>query len=161
MQGAVFRASCSRARPKRKTSGQQRRPSRRALPRQAQGSWNPFRLRGSPFFEDKNRAFWTLQSIGWAGYFLLRTLGGIANEMGWIYVLHTLLLTATGYSVTLLMASAYRRLIRMRPIYTWVGSIAIVIVASVRLLGDRDLERRHLHPAGDAARRASGSSAPS
>ena len=100
------------------------------VPRQAQGSWNPFRLHGRPFFEDKNRAFWTLQTIGWAGYFVLRTLSGIANEMGWIYVLHTLLLTATGYSITLLMAAAFRRLIRMRPLYTWVGSIAIVILAA-------------------------------
>ena len=66
------------------------------LPRQAQRSWNPFRLHGRPFFEDKNRAFWTLQSIGWGGYFLLRTLSGIANAMGWIFVLHALLLTATG-----------------------------------------------------------------
>src|SRR5688572_32971769 len=92
--------------------------------------WNPFVLRCTPSCEDRRRTFCTLQSIGWAGYFLLRTLGGIANEMGWIYVLHTLLLTATGYSITLLMAAAFRRLIRMRPIYTWAGSIAIVVVAA-------------------------------
>lgn len=97
---------------------------------EAQTSWNPFRLNGRPFFEDKNRAFWTLQSAGWAGYFVLRTLSGIANAMGWSYVLHTLLLTATGYSITLLMAAAYRRLIQMREIVTWVGSILIVISAA-------------------------------
>ena len=96
----------------------------------AQGSWNPFRLHGRPFFEDKNRAFWTLQSLGWFGYFILRTLSGIANAMGWSYVLHTLLLTATGYSITLLMAAAYRRLIQMKEIVTWVGSILIVIGAA-------------------------------
>jgi len=91
---------------------------------------NPFRLHGRPFFEDKNRAFWTLQSLGWFGYFVLRTLSGFANAMGWSYVLHTLLLTATGYSITLLMAAAYRRLIQMREIYTWVGSILIVVIAA-------------------------------
>jgi len=96
----------------------------------AKGSWNPFRLHGRPFFEDKNRAFWTLQSLGWFGYFILRTLSGIANAMGWSYVLHTLLLTATGYSITLLMAAAYRRLIQMKEIVTWVGSILIVIGAA-------------------------------
>jgi signal transduction histidine kinase len=105
-------------------------PIAATAPPQPQASWNPFRLRGRPFFEDKNRAFWMLQSIGWAGYFVLRTLSGIANAMGWTYVLHTLLLTATGYSITLLMAAAYRRLIRMRPIYTWATSIAIVIIAA-------------------------------
>ena len=31
-------------------------------------------LRSAPFFEDKNRAFWTLQSVGWTGYFVLRAL---------------------------------------------------------------------------------------
>ncbi len=61
---------------------------------------------------------------------MLRTLSGIANEMGWSYVLHTALLTATGYSITLLMAAAYRRLIRMQPVYTWVGTILIVAVAA-------------------------------
>jgi two-component system, LytTR family, sensor kinase len=91
-------------------------------------SW--YRFRQEPFFDDKNRAFWILQSTGWAGYFFLRTLSGIGNAMGWSYVIHTALLTATGYSITLLMASAYRRLIRMKPVYTWVGTIAIVLVAA-------------------------------
>lgn len=92
--------------------------------------WDPLRLQQQPFFDDKNRAFWILQSVGWAGYFVLRTLSGIANVMGWSYVFHTAVLTATGYSITLLMAAIYRRLIKLRPIVTWAVSIAIVIVAS-------------------------------
>ncbi|HEX5237366.1 MAG TPA: histidine kinase [Sphingomicrobium sp.] len=83
-----------------------------------------------PFFEDKNRAFWILQSIGWSGYFFLRTLSGFANNLGWMLLVHTLLLTATGYSLTLLMASLYRRLIKMRPIWTLILSLAAVILAS-------------------------------
>ena len=83
-----------------------------------------------PFFDDKNRAFWILQSIGWAGYFSLRTLSGFANSMGWMFLIHTLLLTATGYSLTLLMASLYRRLIKVKPIWTLVLSLLAVIVAS-------------------------------
>ncbi len=90
----------------------------------------PFRLQQQPFFEDKNRAFWILQSAGWAGYFILHTLSGIANNMGWSFVLHTALLTGTGYSITLLMAAAYRRLIRAKPIVTWVVSILIVLIAA-------------------------------
>jgi two-component system LytT family sensor kinase len=92
--------------------------------------WNPLRLSDKPFFEDKNRAFWILQSVGWAGYFFLRTLSNIANEKIASYVIHNALLTAAGYSITLLMASAYRRLIKMRPLYTWVGTILIVAVAA-------------------------------
>ena len=83
-----------------------------------------------PFFEDKNRAFWILQSIGWSGYFFLRTLSGFANNLGWMLLVHTLLLTATGYSLTLLMASLYRRLIKMKPIWTLVLSLAAVVIAS-------------------------------
>ena len=99
-------------------------------PAPAQTGWNPFRLHGRPFFEDKNRAFWTLQSLGWGGYFLLRTLSGFANDFGWSFVIHAAMLTATGYSITLLMGASYKRLIRMREVYTWVGSILIVAVAS-------------------------------
>src|SRR5690242_18639898 len=84
-----------------------------------------------PFFDDKNRAFWILQSIGWSGYFFLRSLSGFANSMGWMWLVHTLLLTATGYSLTLLMASLYRRLIRMSPVWTLVLSLAVVAIASM------------------------------
>jgi two-component system LytT family sensor kinase len=96
-------------------------------------SWSPFGLRRQPFFDDKDRAFWILQSAGWAGYFILRILSILSNVPGekvWSYVLHTALLTAAGYSITLLMASAFRRLIRMKPVYTWVGTILIVGVAA-------------------------------
>src|SRR5436190_1104293 len=84
----------------------------------------------APFFADKNKAFWVLQSIGWTGYFTLRSLSGIANSMGAMFVVHTLLLTATGYSLTLLMGSLYRRLITMRALLTAVLSLIAVIVAS-------------------------------
>src|SRR4051812_23445942 len=84
-----------------------------------------------PFFDDKNRAFWILQSIGWIGYFFLRSLSGFANSMGWMYLVHTLLLTATGYSLTLLMASLFRRLIKMKPGWTLILSLLAVVVASI------------------------------
>src|SRR6476620_11182618 len=84
-----------------------------------------------PFFDDKNRAFWILQSIGWSGYFFLRSMSGFANSMGWMWLIHTLLLTATGYSLTLLMASLFRRLIKMTPVWTLVLSLAAVMLASM------------------------------
>ena len=33
--------------------------------------WTPA-IFSRPFFEDKSRAFWTLQGVGWGGYLLLR-----------------------------------------------------------------------------------------
>ena len=83
-----------------------------------------------PFFEDKNRAFWLLQSAGWTGYFVLRLLSGFANGLGAMLVVHTLLLTATGYSLTLLLASLFRRLISMRPAITFIFSLAAVALAA-------------------------------
>ena len=83
-----------------------------------------------PFFDDKNRAFWVLQSIGWSGYFFLRAISGLANALGAMFVVHTLLLTATGYSLTLLMASLYRRLITMRAVWTVVISLLTVFLTS-------------------------------
>jgi len=102
-------------------------------PRRA--GWNPLRFRDQPFFEDKNRAFWILQSAGWSGYFFLRTLSNLGNAREWSmqlwsYVLHNAMLTAAGFSITLLMASAFRRLIRMTPLYTWVGSIVLVVISA-------------------------------
>src|ERR1700710_486431 len=87
----------------------------------------PFR---SPFFHDKNRAFWLLQSAGWAGYFVLRALGGLANAMGLLFIVPTALSTATGYSITLLMAAIFRRLIPQKPIVTWGVSIVILLIGS-------------------------------
>src|SRR5690349_14528428 len=83
-----------------------------------------------PFFDDKNRAFWVLQSIGWSGYFILRSISGLANSLGAMFIVHTLLLTATGYSLTLLMASLYRRLIVMRAMWTATLTVAAVVIAA-------------------------------
>src|SRR3954452_1692629 len=84
-----------------------------------------------PFFDDKNRAFWILQSVGWSGYFFLRSLSGFANSMGWMWLIHTLLLTATGYSLTLLLASLFRRLIKIRPLWTMILSLGVVGIAAM------------------------------
>jgi sensor histidine kinase YesM len=91
----------------------------------------PFRLLGAkPYFDDKNHAFWVLQSAGWTGYFVLRSLGGLANNMGLLFVVPTALTTATGYSLTLLMAAAYRRLIQLKPVVTWTASIFILLLSA-------------------------------
>lgn len=83
------------------------------------------------FFADKNRAFWTLQIAGWVGYFLLRTLSALANRMGLDIILPIILETITGFSITLLMAWAYRGIIRMRPVWVWSLSLVVLIAASV------------------------------
>ena len=105
----------------------------RAMTQRSKGPARPFLVGvglDRPFFDDKNRAFWVLQSIGWSGYFFLRAISGLANAFGAMFIVHTLLLTATGYSLTLLMASLYRRLITMRAVWTVVISLGTVFLAS-------------------------------
>lgn len=87
-------------------------------------------LRKQSFFHDKNRAFWILQCGGWGAYFILRAGGGIANSMGLAFVMPAFIVTATGFSLTLLMASAFRRIIRMRPAYVWTLTPLIVAGAA-------------------------------
>ena len=84
----------------------------------------------APFFQDKNRAFWYLQGLGWSGYFILRSLSGFAGGLGWMWLVHTALLTATGYSLTLLMGALFRRLIKMRVLWTAIMSLTAVVLAS-------------------------------
>jgi len=89
-------------------------------------------LRTESFFSDKNRAFWILQGGGWGAYFVLRALGGLANKMGLTFILPTFVVTLTGFSLTLLMAAAFRRIIRMRPILMW--PLTLLILAGAALL---------------------------
>lgn len=86
-------------------------------------------LHPQPFFQDKNRAFWSLQSAGWGGAFLLRALSGVANGQPLSFFVPILISTVTGYSLTLLMAVGYRTLLAQRPIVTWTVSIVLAFIA--------------------------------
>ena len=87
-------------------------------------------IKPKPFFEDKNRAFWNLQSLGWFGALVLRGLSGLANSQPISFLVPVLISTVTGYSLTLLMAVIFRALLKQRPFVTWVVSIAVVLVAA-------------------------------
>jgi signal transduction histidine kinase len=87
-------------------------------------------MRSQTFFHDKNRAFWILQGGGWFAYLMLRVLSGLANSMGVSFILPAVIVTATGFSLTLLMAAAYRRIIVMRPVFVWTLTLLILAGAS-------------------------------
>lgn len=91
-------------------------------------SANPFQPQ--PFFADKNRAFWNLQSLGWAGAFLLRASSTLANGQSFSSLVPVLISTVTGYSVTLLIAVMFRWLLKQRPFITWAASIVAVVAAA-------------------------------
>ena len=87
-------------------------------------------FRPTPFFADKNRAFWHLQFIGWGGAFLLRAVTNVANSKPIDYLLITLIATITGFSVSLILSVIYGKLINRRPLVTW-GVTAVALAAAV------------------------------
>jgi signal transduction histidine kinase len=84
----------------------------------------------TPFFADKNRAFWTLQLIGWGGAFLLRAISAIANGFPPDRLIIALISTATGFFISLILAVVYAQLINRKPLVTW-GSTGFALVLAV------------------------------
>jgi sensor histidine kinase YesM len=75
----------------------------------------------TPFFADKNRAFWHLQFIGWGGAMLLRSTTALANnpDRPMDFLVLVLIATVTGFSISLVLSVVYSQLINRRPIITW------------------------------------------
>lgn len=86
----------------------------------------------TPFFADKNRAFWRLQMIGWGGAMLLRAVTSLANGRPLSFYIIVLIATVTGFSISLILSVIYSRLINQKPLVTW-GVTAIVLMLAVAL----------------------------
>ncbi len=89
-------------------------------------------LRPTPFFGNKNRAFWRLQLLGWGGAMLLRALSSLANAQPWSFLIIVLIASITGFSISLILSVIYRALINRRPLITW-GVTSIVLAVAVGL----------------------------
>jgi LytS/YehU family sensor histidine kinase len=89
-------------------------------------------LRSQPFFDDKNRAFWLLQTLGWSFYLMLRLASGAGSGMSLNFAMPLLVSTGTGYSITLVMGGMFRWLITRRPVVTWTLSV-LTFVSSVAI----------------------------
>ena len=86
-------------------------------------------LAKKPFFDDKNRAFWMLQTLGWTFYLMLRMASGIGNGMTASFIIPLLVSVAAGYSITLVLSAMFRWLISKTPIVTWTGAVIAVAVS--------------------------------
>ena len=86
----------------------------------------------TPFFANKNRAFWRLMAVGWGGAMLLRVMSSLANAQPLSFLVLVLIETITGFSISLILAVIYRQLINRRPIVTW-GVTALVLPFAVAL----------------------------
>ena len=84
-----------------------------------------------PFFEDKVRAFWTLQTVGWTGWFILRAASGFANGQGLLFLLPLLVSGITGFSLTVMLSVAFRQLIHQRALIMWPVALLTVFVATM------------------------------
>ncbi len=85
-------------------------------------------LQPTPFFANKNRAFWNLQLVGWGGTMLLRAMSALARNQNFSSFVLIVLATITGFSISLILSVVYRKLINKRPIVTWgLSSLALAI----------------------------------
>ncbi|MFC3579703.1 sensor histidine kinase [Sphingomonas hylomeconis] len=60
-----------------------------------------------PFFEEKSRAFWTLQAAGWSGYLILRSVSSISNGPSLDVLIPVIIESIVGYCITLLLSTLY------------------------------------------------------
>lgn len=60
-----------------------------------------------PFFEEKSRAFWTLQAAGWTGYLILRGVSTLSNGFDLTAIIPVLIESIVGYCITLLLSTLY------------------------------------------------------
>lgn len=88
-------------------------------------------LKQQPFFADKNRAFWRLQSAGWAAYLVLRGLSGFANGQPVEFLVPLLIHVVAGYSLTLMLGVIFRLVIAQPRAVTWSVSVGGIVVATL------------------------------
>jgi len=94
-------------------------------------------FRPSPFFANKNKAFWRLQVLGWSGALLLRSMSALANGQPASFLVLVLIASITGFSLSLLLAVLYHQLIDKRPLVTW-GVTGLVLPFAVGLYAFMD-----------------------
>jgi signal transduction histidine kinase len=89
-------------------------------------------FRPTPFFANKNRAFWNLQFAGWGGAMLLRAVTALANAQPFSFLVLVIIAAMTGFSISLILSVIYRQLINQKPYVTW-GATAVVLALAVSL----------------------------
>jgi two-component system LytT family sensor kinase len=89
-------------------------------------------FRPTPFFANKNKAFWRLQFVGWGGAMILRAMSSLANAQPLSFLVLVFIASITGYSISLILAVIYRQLINQRPLITW-GVTVLVLPLAVSL----------------------------
>ena len=82
----------------------------------------------TPFFSDKNRAFWTLQIAGWGGAFLLRAITSLVSGQDVNFIINLAIEGITGFSISLILSVVYHRVISDKPLIVWTSMLLALIV---------------------------------
>ena len=101
----------------------------------------------TPFFANKNKAFWNLQLAGWGGAFLLRAAAAIANGQPLDLLAVIICTTITGFSISLILSVVYRQLISKQPFVTW-GLTMIALLVGVALYASMETWVHGIYSAG-------------
>ena len=83
----------------------------------------------TPFFANKNRAFWNLQIVGWSGALLLRAISGFVGGQDAAFLIIITIEAVTGFSISLILSIIFRRLISQRPLVTWATTALVLVIA--------------------------------
>ena len=81
----------------------------------------------TPFFSDKNRAFWTLQIAGWGGAFLLRAITSLVSGQDVSFIINLAIEGITGFSISLILSVVYHRVISDKPLVVWTSMLLVLI----------------------------------
>ncbi len=83
----------------------------------------------TPFFADKNRAFWRLQALGWGGALVFRGATVIANERPLDFLIVVLISAIAGFSISTVLSVIYSNLINRSPLVTWTATAVVLLIA--------------------------------
>ncbi|MGH6616625.1 sensor histidine kinase [Sphingomonas sp.] len=84
-----------------------------------------------PFFEEKSRAFWTLQAAGWTGYLILRSVSSISNGPSLDVLIPVIIESIVGYCITLLLSTLYGYFRGLRRISGILLTIVTLVIATL------------------------------
>lgn len=108
-------------------------------------------FRPTPFFDNKNRAFWNLQFAGWGGALLLRAMPGAINALDLSFFVLIVIETITGFSLSLILSALYRELMSRRPLLTWTLSTIALATAVIAFAAISVWARGLTQAEGDAS----------
>jgi signal transduction histidine kinase len=105
------------------------------------------------FLKNKQKAFWTLQILGWLGYGFVRMFNGLANGRSLEYVKPSIVAMITGFLLTLIMRGVYQQIRnRSLPVVTFIAILMTgflsLVFSTIEVIGHVQLYDPFWSPRG-------------